>query len=112
ERMLSLDEVLDAARRAKQAGSTRFCMGAAWRDARQGPAFERVLDMVRGIRELGLEAGATLGMPDDEQAAALADAGLTAYNHNLDPSEAFYGEISTTHTYKKRRATLARQPKA
>lgn len=112
ERMLALDEVLEAARRAKQAGSTRFCMGAAWRDARQGPAFERVLDMVRGIRELGLEACATLGMLDESQAAQLADAGLTAYNHNLDTSEAFYGEIITTRTYKERLDTLARVQKA
>lgn len=112
ERMLRPDEVLAAARAAKEAGATRFCMGAAWRDARQGPAFERVLEMVRGIRELGLEVCATLGMLDDEQAAALAEAGLTAYNHNLDTSEAYYGEIITTRTYRERLETIARVQKA
>ncbi len=112
ERMLQVEEVLTAAREAKSAGATRFCMGAAWRDARQGPAFERVLDMVKGIRELGLEACATLGMLDDEQAARLADAGLTAYNHNLDTSEAYYGEIISTRTYAERLDTLARVQQA
>ncbi len=108
ERMMSVGEVLAAARAAKAAGSTRFCMGAAWRDALHGPAFERVLEMVSGVRELGLEACATLGMLDDEQAAALAEAGLTAYNHNLDTSEAYYGEIISTRTYAERLDTLAR----
>jgi biotin synthase len=112
ERMLEVDEVLAAARDAKGSGATRFCMGAAWRDARQGPAFERVLRMVRGIRELGLEACATLGMLDDQQAAQLAEAGLTAYNHNLDTSEAFYGEIISTRTYRERLETLARVQQA
>jgi len=86
ERLLTVEEVLGAARRAREAGSTRFCMGAAWRDAKDGPAFDRVIDMVKGVRELGLEACATLGMLDDDQAKALAEAGLTAYNHNLDTS--------------------------
>jgi biotin synthase len=108
EKMLDVGDVLASARRAKTNGATRFCMGAAWRDARRGPAFDRVLEMVRGIRELGLEACATLGMLDDQQAAALADAGLTAYNHNLDTSEAYYGEIITTRSYRERLDTLAR----
>ncbi len=112
ERMLHVGEVVEAARAAREAGATRFCMGAAWRDARQGPAFERVLEMVRGVRELGLEACATLGMLDDEQAARLAEAGLTAYNHNLDTSEAYYGEIITTRTYRERLDTLARVQRA
>jgi biotin synthase len=112
ERMLDVAEVLEAAKAAKRSGATRFCMGAAWRDARQGPAFERVLSMIRGIRELGLEACATLGMLDDAQAQALAEAGLTAYNHNLDTSEAFYGEIITTRTYDERLETLARVQRA
>jgi biotin synthase len=112
ERMLSVEEVLGAAREARAAGATRFCMGAAWRDALHGPAFERVLGMIRGIRELGLEACATLGMLDDAQAAALAEAGLTAYNHNLDTSEDFYGEIITTRTYAERLETLARVQQA
>src|SRR5690242_7051942 len=75
ERMMSVEEVLASARSARSAGATRFCMGAAWRDAKQGPAFEKVLAMVRGVRELGLEACATLGMLDDDQAKALAEAG-------------------------------------
>ncbi len=112
ERMLHVSEVLDAAREAKGSGATRFCMGAAWRDARQGPAFERVLEMVRGVRELGLEVCATLGMLDDEQAARLAEAGLTAYNHNLDTSESYYGKIITTRTYRDRLETLARVQRA
>jgi biotin synthase len=112
ERMLSVPEVLEAARQAKAAGSTRFCMGAAWRDALHGPAFDRVLEMVGGVRELGLEACATLGMLDDEQAARLAEAGLTAYNHNLDTSEAFYSEIISTRSYAERLETLARVQRA
>lgn len=112
ERMLDVDEVLEAARQARKAGATRFCMGAAWRDARQGPAFERVLRMVRGVRELGLEACATLGMLDEDQAAQLAAAGLTAYNHNLDTSEEFYGEIITTRSYQERLDTLGRVQRA
>jgi biotin synthase len=106
ERMLSVDEVLAAARRAREAGSTRFCMGAAWREVKNGPAFERVLAMVRGVRELGLEACATLGMLTEEQAKALAEAGLTAYNHNLDTSREFYGEIITTRSYDERLETI------
>ncbi len=112
ERLLTVEEVLGAARKARESGSTRFCMGAAWRDAKDGPAFDRVLDMVRGVRELGLEACATLGMLDDEQAKALADAGLTAYNHNLDTSRAYYGEIITTRTYDERLQTISRVVKA
>jgi biotin synthase len=83
-------------------------MGAAWRDVPQGEQFERVLDMVRGVRALGLEACCTLGMLTDEQAAALAEAGLTAYNHNLDTSAEFYGEIISTRTYRDRLTTLDR----
>lgn len=112
ERMMSVAEVLHAADAAKASGATRMCMGAAWRDALHGPAFENVLAMVRGIRERGLEACATLGMLDDEQAAKLAEAGLTAYNHNLDTSEDYYGEIISTRTYTERLETLARVQKA
>ncbi|MEM9068525.1 MAG: biotin synthase BioB [Myxococcota bacterium] len=108
ERLLSVDEVLGKARKAKDAGATRFCMGAAWRDARKGPAFSQVLDMVRGVRELGLEACCTLGMLTEEQAAELAEAGLTAYNHNLDSSKEFYGEIITTRTFQERLDTIKR----
>src|SRR5215831_3510162 len=99
ERMLTAAEVEEAAARAKAAGATRFCMGAAWREVKDGPAFDQVLEMVRGVRALGLEACCTLGMLTAEQAARLADAGLTAYNHNLDTSPEFYDRIITTRTY-------------
>ncbi len=107
ERMLRTPEVLEAAARAKAAGATRFCMGAAWREVKDGPAFEEVLTMVRGVRGLGLEACCTLGMLSPEQAGRLADAGLSAYNHNLDTSKTFYGKIIGTRTYEDRLRTLA-----
>jgi len=110
--LVAVDEALAAARRARDAGATRFCMGAAWRDAAQGPEFDRVLDMVRGVRALGMEACCTLGMLTDAQAEALADAGLTAYNHNLDTSPEYYGEIISTRTYTDRLATIARVRRA
>jgi biotin synthase len=110
--LLAVDEALEAARRAREAGATRFCMGAAWRDAAQGPEFDRVLEMVRGVRALGMEACCTLGMLTDAQAEALADAGLTAYNHNLDTSPEFYGDIISTRTYQDRLATIARVRKS
>jgi biotin synthase len=110
--LLTLAETLQAARCAQQQGATRFCMGAAWRDVPQGAEFEQVLEMVRGVRALGLEACCTLGMLTEEQATALAAAGLTAYNHNLDTSPEFYGEIITTRTYAERLLTLARVRRA
>ena len=106
ERFMSVEEVLSKAKLARERGATRFCMGAAWRDAKEGPAFERVLAMVRGVRELGMEACTTLGMLTEEQAMQLAEAGLTAYNHNLDTSKEFYGQIITTRTYEERLETL------
>jgi biotin synthase len=108
ERMLTRDQVLEAAGRARAAGATRFCMGAAWREVKDGPAFDSVLEMVRGVRELGMEACATLGMLTDDQARRLGEAGLTAYNHNLDTSKEFYGRIITTRTYEDRLRTLGR----
>ena len=108
EGLVSVQAALEAAGNAKAQGATRFCMGAAWRDIPKGEQFERVLDMVRGVRALGMEACCTLGMLTDEQAAALAEAGLTAYNHNLDTSSEFYGEIISTRTYEDRLATLDR----
>ena len=96
ERLIDTETVLDAARRARDNGSTRFCMGAAWRHVRDGADFDRVLDMVRGVRALGMEACCTLGMVSREQAERLADAGLTAYNHNLDTGPDYYPEIITT----------------
>jgi len=104
--LLSVEETLAAAKDAKAQGATRFCMGAAWRDVPQGEPFDRVLAMVRGVRALGLEACCTLGMLTQQQADALAEAGLTAYNHNLDTSSEFYGQIIGTRTYQERLATL------
>jgi len=106
--LVSVEDALAAARAARAQGATRFCMGAAWRDVPRGPQFDRVLEMVRGVRALGMEACCTLGMLQQDQADALADAGLTAYNHNLDTSPEFYGQIITTRTYEDRLATLAR----
>jgi biotin synthase len=106
--LVALDELTDAATRARAQGATRFCMGAAWRDVPDGPEFDTVLTMVRHVRGLGMEACCTLGMLTCRQAEALADAGLTAYNHNLDTSPEFYGRIITTRTYDERLDTLAR----
>jgi biotin synthase len=106
EKMLDVDDVLAAARRAKDHGSTRFCMGAAWREVKDGPAFDRVLTMVRGVKELGLEACVTLGMLTASQAERLKEAGLDAYNHNLDTSRENYKSIITTRTYDDRLRTL------
>ena len=105
-RMLAVDEVVGAAARARAAGATRFCMGAAWREVKNGPAFDRVLQMIRGVKGLGLEACCTLGMVTPEQARRLKEAGLDAYNHNLDTSREHYGSIVTTRTYDDRLRTL------
>ncbi|HXG66623.1 MAG TPA: biotin synthase BioB [Blastocatellia bacterium] len=110
--LMPVDDVLAAAGRARAQGATRFCMGAAWRDVPEGERFDRVLEMVRGVRSLGLEACCTLGMLTAEQAEALAEAGLTAYNHNLDTSPEFYGHIITTRTYEERLRTLERVRRA
>src|SRR5580698_6806952 len=107
ERMLDLDEVLAAAGRAREQGSTRFCMGAAWREVKDGPAFDRVLAMVEGVKALGLVACVTLGMLTPDQAHRLKQAGLDAYNHNLDTSRENYRSIITTRTYDDRLRTLA-----
>jgi biotin synthase len=104
--MMGTDEVLAVAARAKAAGADRFCMGAAWRNVRNGAQFDSVLDMVRGVRALGLEACVTLGMLDAAQAARLKEAGLTAYNHNLDTGPDYYKNIVTTRTYEDRLDTL------
>jgi len=106
EAFMDVDGVLAKARQAKQAGASRFCMGAAWREVRDGKEFEAVLAMVRGVRQLGMEACVTLGMLKPHQAAQLAEAGLTAYNHNLDTSPEFYANIITTRDYADRLATL------
>jgi biotin synthase len=108
QKLMPLDEVLGEARAAKERGATRFCMGAAWRSPKDGPDFERVLAMVRGVKELGLEACCTLGMLSERQAKALKEAGLDAYNHNLDTSKSFYGTIISTRVYQDRLDTLQR----
>src|SRR5262245_31002254 len=107
EKMLDVDDVLAAAQRAKAAGSTRFCMGAAWREVKDGPAFERVLAMVRGVKSMGLEACVTLGMLTADQATRLKEAGLDAYNHNIDTSRRAYRSIITTRTFDERLQTIA-----
>jgi biotin synthase len=104
--LLSVAEVREKAQQARSAGATRFCMGAAWRAPKDGPEFDRVLEMVRVVRGLGMEACVTLGMLTDDQARRLADAGLTAYNHNLDTSRRFYPAIVTTRSYDDRLDTL------
>jgi biotin synthase len=114
ERMGLLDpqHVIGVARDAVLRGVTRFCMGAAWREAPKGREFEQVLEMVQGVSGLGMEVCCTLGMLTDEQAVRLKDAGLTAYNHNLDTSPEFYGSIITTRVYDDRLRTLAAVRKA
>jgi biotin synthase len=110
--LMQKDEVLEYAAKAKAAGSTRFCMGAAWREVRDNKDFDRVLEMVKGVNEMGMEVCCTLGMLTETQAHKLAEAGLYAYNHNLDTSAGFYGEIISTRTYDDRLKTLNHVRKA
>ena len=105
--LMQREEVLEIARRAKAAGVTRVCMGAAWREVKDNKQFDRVLDMVRDVTELGVEVCCTLGMLSDDQAQKLDDAGLYAYNHNLDTSERFYDTIISTRTFADRLSTIA-----
>lgn len=104
--LMSVAEVKEKAEHARELGATRFCMGTAWRGPREGEAFDRVLEMVRTVRGLGMEACVTLGMLTDDQARRLKEAGLTAYNHNLDTSRRHYGNVITTRTYDDRLETL------
>jgi len=104
--LMSVEEVRQRAEQARRLGATRFCMGTAWRGPRDGQQFDQVLDMVREVRALGMEACVTLGMLTDDQARRLAQAGLTAYNHNLDTSRRHYSNIITTRTYDDRLETL------
>jgi biotin synthase len=106
EKLMQVQAVLDSAREARERGASRFCMGAAWREVKDGKAFDRILEMVRGVRALGMEACCTLGMLTEDQARRLKEAGLSAYNHNLDTSEDFYSNIITTRTYQDRLDTL------
>jgi biotin synthase len=112
EKMLDVRQALSAAAQAREQGATRFCMGAAWRDVPEDTRFHQVLEMVRGVRALGLEACCTLGMLTQDQADLLAGAGLTAYNHNLDTSPDYYGNIISTRTYQERLDTLNRVRKS
>ncbi|MFY0625985.1 MAG: biotin synthase BioB [Reichenbachiella sp.] len=105
-KLMEVDEVLTAANNARESGSTRFCMGAAWREVRDNSDFDKVLDMVKGVNRMGLEVCCTLGMLTEEQAQKLKDAGLYAYNHNLDTSEEHYDQVITTRTYDDRLDTL------
>jgi len=112
EGLLDPQHVISVAREAAGRGVTRFCMGAAWRQAPEGREFQKVLEMVRGVSQLGLEVCCTLGMLNERQAEQLKDAGLSAYNHNLDTSAEFYGSIITTRIYDDRLKTLAAVRKA
>jgi biotin synthase len=112
QKLMEVNEVIGKAIEAKESGSTRFCMGAAWREVRDNRDFDKVIDMVKGVNSLGLEVCCTLGMLTPEQAQKLKDAGLYAYNHNLDTSEEFYDDIITTRTYKDRLDTLSHVRKA
>ena len=108
EPLLDSATIVASARSAREGGASRFCMGAAWREVRDGAQFDSVLDSVRGVSALGLEVCCTLGMLTESQAGRLKEAGCTVYNHNLDTSREFYPEIISTRTYDDRLATLAR----
>ncbi len=112
EVLLKTEEVLKQAKAAKEAGSTRFCMGAAWPKVLDGRAFDRVIDMVKGVSDMGLETCVTLGMLTQDQAMRLKEAGLSAYNHNLDTSREFYDKVITTRNYDDRLNTLKNVAKA
>jgi biotin synthase len=112
QELMNQADVLHAAKRAKTQGSTRFCMGAAWRQVSDGKEFDRVLEMVRAVAALNMEVCCTLGMLTESQAERLKEAGLSAYNHNLDTSPEFYGKIITTRVYEDRLQTIAHVRKA
>lgn len=111
-KLLDVELVMNKAIQAKENGSTRFCMGAAWREVRDNRDFDKVIEMVSGVNSLGMEVCCTLGMLTDEQAKKLKDAGLYAYNHNLDTSEEHYEEIISTRTYDDRLDTIKNVRKA
>ena len=111
-KLMTVDEVADAAQKAKSGGASRLCMGAAWREVRDNRDFDRVLEMVKVVNGMDMEVCCTLGMLNESQAQKLADAGLYAYNHNLDTSEESYSKIITTRTYKDRLDTLSHVRKA
>lgn len=107
ERLIDLDELTAQATAAREAGSTRFCMGAAWRSPRNGAEFDQVLEMIRRVNAMGMESCVTLGMLSPEQAVQLKEAGLKAYNHNLDTSPEYYKQIISTRTYEDRLQTIS-----
>lgn len=111
-KLLDVDTVLTKAKEAKDNGSTRFCMGAAWREVRENKDFDKVLEMVKGVNEMGMEVCCTMGMLTENQASKLKDAGLHAYNHNLDTSEEHYSKIISTRTYDDRLQTIGNVRKA
>lgn len=112
ERLMDVERVVSKAKEAKEQGSTRFCMGAAWREVRDNRDFDKILTMIKEVSALGLEVCCTLGMVTEEQAIRMKEAGLTAYNHNLDTSEKHYANIITTRTYQDRLQTLHNVSKA
>lgn len=110
--LMKTEEVIASAKNAKSGGASRFCMGAAWREVRDNKDFDRVLDMVKEVNNIGLEVCCTLGMLTEQQAQKLADAGLYAYNHNIDTSEEHYHDIITTRKYEDRLDTIKNVRKA
>lgn len=110
--LLPTEKVIEHAKKAKEGGSSRFCMAAAWREVRNNRDFDRVIDMVKGVNDLGMEVCCTLGMLTEEQAVRLQEAGLYAYNHNLDTSEQYYDEIISTRTFDNRINTINNVRKA
>ncbi len=108
EDLMPVDEIMSAAKRARAKGATRFCMGAAWNGVRDGtPKFEQVLETIREVSQLGMEVCVTLGQIGPDEARKLKEAGVTAYNHNIDTSPEFYPEIVSTHTFSDRLTTIA-----
>lgn len=112
EKLHTLETVIEKAKEAKKGGASRFCLGAGWRGPRDGQSFDRVIEMVKEVNKLGMEVCCTLGMLSQEQADRLKEAGLFAYNHNLDTSEAYYPKVVTTRTYQDRLETLEKVRKA
>lgn len=112
EKLMDTEAVLEKAKEAKERGSTRFCMGAAWREIRDNKDFDRILTMIRGVKAMGMEVCCTLGMLTETQAQQLKEAGLHAYNHNLDTSKDFYPQVISTRTYQDRLDTIARVQEA
>ncbi len=110
--LMDVEEVVSAAQKAKEGGASRFCMGAAWREVRNNRDFDRVIEMVKAVNGMDMEVCCTLGMINEQQAERLAEAGLYAYNHNVDTSESHYKEIITTRTYDDRLQTLSNVRKA